>query len=207
MHSLHVHTSHRGHGVTLPVCPTLFSLPYFLEAGCLTEPGARLAANSDLPGVYPPQHWHYRDPPPCPFLSGHAGFELKPSCLLGECSLTVKPPPSPGLEICYATWNTTVTKIAWPHFEFACNTGICPSLSRTQSLASGEANGLEILSRWKTVTTQWVFTTLQHMLSVLSCMYVCALRSCSTHRGQKGASDPRNYIYRLLWAAMYVAGN
>ena len=102
IHPLHVHTAHRGHGVTLPVCPTLFSLPYFLEAGSLTEPGASLASNRDLPGVYPPQHWHYRDPPPCPFLGGHAGFELKPSCLLGECSLTVKPPPSPGLEICYA---------------------------------------------------------------------------------------------------------
>lgn len=51
IHPLHVHTAHRGHGVTLPVCPTLFSLPYFLEAGSLTEPGVtNLARVPTQPG-------------------------------------------------------------------------------------------------------------------------------------------------------------
>jgi hypothetical protein len=48
---------------------------------------------------------------------------------------------------------------------------------------------------------------LQHMLSVLSCMYVCALRSCSTHRGQKGAPDSIELRLQRVVGPPVGAGN
>jgi len=56
---------YRGHGMTLPACPVLLSLPYFFEAGSLTEPGARLVAKKPGGSAYPTTALGYRDPPLC----------------------------------------------------------------------------------------------------------------------------------------------